>query len=53
MTINTDTLSTLQIETLISNLVTVSDILISTDFEKHVAVENLIADLHQRFQLIG
>jgi cell division FtsZ-interacting protein ZapD len=47
------TLPAQQIENLIKNLMVVSDLLITDKFEQHVAVENLIADLHQRFQLIG
>lgn len=52
-----NTLSVIQIENLISNLMAASEMLIATSFERHAAIEELISrldsSLNQRFELIG
>lgn len=52
-----NTLPLQQVETLIQNLIGVSEVLVSTDFERHVSVENLISalndSLNQRFEVVG
>ena len=52
-----NTLPTWKIETLISNLILASDLLIGNNFELHVAIEDLISrldhSLNERFEVIG
>jgi hypothetical protein len=51
-----NTLPVQQVENLIKNLMTVSDLLISSNFEQHAAMEDLISNLDQsldqRFELV-
>lgn len=52
-----NTLPTWKIETLISNLILASDLVIGNNFELHVAIEDLISrldhSLNERFEVIG
>ncbi len=47
------TLPAMQVDNLIENLIAVSDLLITDNFQQHVAIEDLLSDIHQRFELIG